>query len=198
MVYDLDRGGPQCQTQLKSFEPKVSTTQSEKVRCSSPPGCSSGSLTHSSWGQIMTKKSYTQKEKIRTYPSKNGSPTQNTKTQLTTERAEFIRANMEMPNEKISKEIDLSIPIIKMVKEAKRNNYMSPNKNRRPGVTPFRRKVTESENLFTVKQAQRYLSEAESNVRMWFSSGDIRAKKFKNVWLTRQKDLDEYKEAQDD
>jgi len=146
----------------------------------------------------MTKKSYTQKEKIRTYPSKNGSPTQNTKTQLTTERAEFIRANMEMPNEKISKETDLSIPIIKMIKEAKRNDFWAAYNNGGAGRSKLSELVEESENCYTTLQAADYIDMSESKTRKRFVAGTIRAKKFHNVWVARQKDLDEYKEAQND
>lgn len=63
------------------------------------------------------------KPKIKKYNSQVKKGNQGQKTRITHERAETIRNDMEKPADQLTKETGLSKYVIKIIKEAKRNNF---------------------------------------------------------------------------
>ena len=112
-------------------------------------------------------------------------------------KVDYIHDHMETPNSKLADDINDSEYFVWIVKEVKRNPNLQPHGSGK-GVTPIRQKVMEADDLYTTDQAADYLNMARSTVRDKYYNGNLRAKFYKNVWIMRKKDLDEFKEAQDE
>ena len=115
-------------------------------------------------------------------------------TRITSENVSYIRDNSHIPASQLSEVTGLSEKLVQLIIEVADNGcYRGKEGNN--GISSFRQKIIESENLLTMQQAAQRLDMPETSIWEKFSSGEIRAKKIQGAWVTRKQDLVEYMEA---
>ena len=113
---------------------------------------------------------------------------------ITRDRVDYIHKHIDNPVRELMDATELSEYVVKTIRLVKEKGWYGPRKRTGMGYSHFQRKIEASDNLMSAKQAMKYLGMNEFKFYTKLQNGEIRGKKFNDLWVLRKKDLKEYLE----